>query len=142
MTDGPRRERREDEAAEQAARLQRVKARETEAARRLVEQFVEQALDRGVRPVALRARSLDGRSRYRTDLHGWYLKRDRSIAVDTAGRFYVMSAPASLRARISGVTLSPDDPPMVVGAGGRDGDSMDLPALLELRLDAGDDWPE
>jgi hypothetical protein len=90
----------------------------------------------------LRARSLDGRSRYRTDLHGWYLKRDRSIAVDTAGRFFVMSAPASLRARISGVTLAPDDPPMVVGAGGRDGDSMDLPALLELRLDAGDDWPE
>jgi hypothetical protein len=56
------------------------------------------------------------------------------------GSFYILSVPGGLRARFTGVTVPPSDPPLVVGAGGRDGESIPLPDLLRLRLDAGDDW--
>jgi hypothetical protein len=39
------------------------------------------------------------------------------------------------------VTLKPAEPPLQVGAGGRDGESIALSVLLAMRLDAGDDWP-
>jgi hypothetical protein len=44
--------------------------------------------------------------------------------------------------RLRGVTIAPSEPPLVVGVGGRDGESMPLQQLLDLRLAAGDDWPE
>jgi len=54
------------------------------------------------------------------------------------GSFYVLGVPSSLRALLTGVTLSPSDPPIVLGKGGRDGESVALDALLELRLR----WPD
>jgi hypothetical protein len=53
----------------------------------------------------------------------------------------VLTVPASLRARVTGVVVQPQDPRLIVGEGGRDGESMPLAALLRQRLDAGDDWP-
>ena len=53
---------------------------------------------------------------------------------------YVLSAPRSLRSRVPGVTLLPDEPRLQACIGGRDGESVALATLLELRLAAGDDW--
>jgi hypothetical protein len=132
--------RRRDAAAEQVARLDRVRAAETEQARALLAGFVRDARERGLPTVALKARATNGRAVYRTALTGWYLKRNGSLAVDAEGRFYVLSAPASLAARLRGAHVPPSDPPLVVGVGGRDGESMPLAELLALRLDAGESW--
>jgi hypothetical protein len=132
--------RRRDAAAEQVARLDRVRATETEQARALLTGFVRDARDRGLKPVPLKARATNGRAVYRTALTGWYLKRNGSLAVDEEGRFYVLSAPPSLASRLRGADVPASDPPLVVGVGGRDGESMPLAELLALRLEAGETW--
>jgi len=129
--------RRRDAAAEQVARLDRERAGETEQARRLVQDFVAGAKAAGLPVVPLTARAMNGRTRYRTGLTGWYLKRNGAVAVDEDGNYYLMSAPTSLASRVTGATVLPTDPPMVVGRGGRDGESIPLPELLALRLSAG-----
>ena len=133
--------RRTDAAAEQVAALERKKAAESGRARLLVQDFAREAVERGLRPGPLRARAYNGSTTYRTPLQGWYLKRNGSLAVDVEGNFYVLSAPTSLRSRFAGADVAPSDPPLTVGVGGRDGESMPLEHLLRLRLDAGDDWP-
>jgi hypothetical protein len=132
--------RRRDAAVEHVARLDRQRATETEQARRLLSAFVEAARERALPTVPLRARALNGRSLYRTGLTGWYLRRNGSLAVDERGDFYVMSAPTSLAASLRGTTLTPSDPPLVVGVGGRDGESMPIDELLRLRLEATETW--
>lgn len=132
--------RRGDAAAEQVARLDRAKAAETEQARALLAGFVREARERGMPTVALKARAMNGRDLYRTGLTGWYLKRNGSLAVDEDGAFYVMSAPTRFSSRLRGTTVTPSDPPLVVGVGGRDGESMPLAELIALRLDAGETW--
>lgn len=107
----------------------------------LLDDFVAQAKARGLRTYPLLAHAHNGRSRYRTGLTGWYLKRNWSLAVSESGDFYLMSAPTSLRAKLSGTQLTPSDPPLHVGVGARDGESMPLADLLRLRLEAGDTWP-
>ena len=52
-----------------------------------------------------------------------------------------MSASSSLRSHLTGARLSPGDPPLTVGIGARDGESMPLAELLDRRLAGGDDWP-
>lgn len=133
-------QRRRAAAAEHADVLARRKSAESEQARAQLAAFVRAATERGLATTSLRARAYNGRATYRTDLTGWYLKRNGSLAVDTQGSFYVLSAHTSLRARLRGATVPPSDPPLVVGVGGRDGESMPLQQLLELRLAAGDDW--
>lgn len=113
--------------AEALARQQRG---ETAQARALIEQFLVDVADRGIAPTPLSARSYDGRARYRTPLRGWYLRRNESVAIGTDGEFYVLSVPASLRARFAGVTPPPSDPPIILGKGGRDGESIDLADAL------------
>jgi hypothetical protein len=132
--------RRRDAAAEQVARLDRVRAGETEQAQALLAGFVRDARARGLPTVPLKARATNGRAVYRTGLTGWYLKRNGSLAVDEEARFYVLSAPASLVSRLRGARVPPSDPPLVVGVGGRDGESMPLAELLALRLHAGETW--
>lgn len=142
MTDDPAWQRqRRQAAADQSAALDRKKAAESERARSLLADFADEAQRRGIRPVPLRARAYNGRSSYRTGVDGWYLARNCRIAVSTAGDYYVLTVPASVRGRISGVTLAPSDPPLQIGRGARDGESIDLDALIRLRLDAGNDWP-
>jgi hypothetical protein len=132
--------RRRDAAAEHAARLDRARSAEAEEAGRLLAGFVRDARERGLPTVALRARAHNGRALYRTRLTGWYLKRNGSIAVDEDGRFYLMSAPTSMVARLRGTRLAPSDPPLVVGRGGRDGESMPLADLLAVRLASDETW--
>lgn len=131
------RARRTEAAAAQADALAQRQAGEHAAAGRMLQDFVAQARDRGLPPVPLRARSYDGRHRYRTPLEGWYLRRNESVAVSTTGQFYVLSVPGSLRALVRGVEPAPTDPPLVLGKGGRDGESVDLADALRAVLDAG-----
>lgn len=122
--------RRREAAAAQAEALAQRQASEHAAAARLLQDFVAEARRRGLAPVPLRARSYDGRHRYRTPLEGWYLKRNETVAVSTTGQFYVLGVPGSLRALVRGVEPEPTDPPLVLGKGGRDGESVDLADAL------------
>lgn len=134
-------DRRRAAAGEHLAAIERRRAAESEAAAALLRDFVDTARERGVATTRLRARAQNGRATYRTDVEGWYLKRNQSVAVGTDAQFYVLSAPASLTARFTGVQVAPSPPRLVVGAGGRDGESIPLAELLASRLAAGDDFP-
>ncbi|NUU16480.1 hypothetical protein HP550_04370 [Cellulomonas humilata] len=103
---------------------------ESARAQEQIDAFLRRALASGPAPVALSARSYDGRARYRTPLTGWYLRRDETVAVDTDGKFYVLTTPSSLTARFRGVTPEPSAPPLVIGAGGKDGESLDMSEAL------------
>lgn len=120
--------------AEALARSQRAASTR---ARAMLAELVARALVEGPPPEPLRARSSDGRTRYRTPLQGWYLRQDETLAVDTDGEYYVLTAPASLAARFTGVQPTPQDPPLILGAGGRDGESLDLDVAIARVLARG-----
>jgi hypothetical protein len=130
------RDERRQAAAEHAAALERKKAAETAQARELLTGFISALKERGVEPEPLRAQVIGSNASYRTDLIGWYLRRNRSLAVDVDGNFYILGVPASLKSRVAGVRVAPSDPPLVVGQGARDGESMPLADLLRLRLES------
>jgi hypothetical protein len=130
------REERRQAAVEHAAALERKKAAESAQARELLAGFIETLRERGVDPEPLRAQVIGSNASYRTDLVGWYLRRNRSLAVDVDGNFYILGVPASLKSRVAGVRVLPSDPPLVVGQGARDGESMPLAELLRLRLES------
>ena len=123
-----------------SAALARRKAAETEEARAQVRQFVADMQANAVPPHELKAQSRQGRTTYRTGITGWYLKRNHSLGVSADGSLYTLDVPPSLTARLRGVHLEPADPPLVVGVGGRDGESIPLAELLHLRLTGGADW--
>lgn len=129
-----------DAALEMAARLGRRQAAESAQAKLLVEQFVRDATAAGIAPTRLTARSYSGEGRYKTNVTGWYLKRDRSIGVGTDGNFYVLHCPGGVAARLRGVVLSPTDPPLELGKGARDGESMPMADALARRLAGGNAW--
>ncbi|WP_341720202.1 hypothetical protein QQG74_11035 [Micromonospora sp. FIMYZ51] len=132
------REQRRQAVTAHAAAEERRRATEQAQAAQLVARFVAEALRRGLPTTRLTARSYDGRGRYRTRLRGWYVDQARSRAVDTDGRFHLLTVPGGLRARLFGADPEPSPPPLVVGAGGRDGESIPLEVLLD-RLLAGND---
>jgi hypothetical protein len=125
----------------QAARAARLRADEIVRARELVTGFVAQAVRRHLATSPLLVRGGDSRDTYRSGLVGWYVRRDGSLSIAEDGEMYVLTAPRSLRSRLSGVSLTPTDPRLQAGIGARDGESVALATLLELRLAAGDDWP-
>jgi len=133
-----------DERGEAALRkaeaLARARSAESQRAAVLVAQFARDALAAGLQPERLTARAYNGSTRYRTQVTGWYLKRDRSIGISTDGIFYVLSTAGGVGARFSGVTLEPGEPLMELGRGARDGESMPLVDALAGRLEAGNDW--
>ena len=84
---------------------------------------------RGLLTARLRARSYNGRATYRTQVEGWYLKRNRTSPSGADGQLLraVGRRPASPPG--SPVSRSrPSPPPLVVGAGGRDGESIRSPS--------------
>lgn len=97
-------------------------------------EFVAAARRDGPAPEPLLARDGARRVVLRTGLDGWYLRVDRSAAVGLDGAFYLLRAPAGLGARLLSrwrpVRLEPSAPPLVLGRGGRDGDSVDLADAL------------
>ena len=124
------REQRREAGVVHSEALERRRAAETARARALIADFLHDVGTHRVEPVPLYARSYDGRHRYRTPLRGWYLRLDRNVAIGTDGEYYVLGVPASLRAQLRGTTVVPRDPPLVVGAGGKDGESLDLKDAL------------
>ncbi len=107
----------------------------------LIRDFVAQAASAGLEPEPLRIRGAGGRGRVRTNVRGWFLKRDESVAIDADGLFYVMRLPTSPLAALTGTRIEPSDPPLELGRGGRDGESMPIADALAGRLAAGDAWP-
>jgi hypothetical protein len=121
--------------ASHGADLARREAADAAAAEEMLRGFLRAARDRGLPPVALVARSYDGRHRYRTNLRGWYLRADEGIAVGEDGKFYILAVRGSVRDLITGAHVAPARPRLVIGEGGRDGDRITLRTLLDRRLD-------
>ena len=134
MTDGWT-ERRRYAATEHAAAQRKVRAADSQRARALIAQFIESVLVSGLDPVPLRARGYGGHATYRTGLRGWLLHTDGRMAIGTDGEFYLLSVPASMRGRLTGVQLEAQDPPLQVGRGAGDGESISLAELLQRALD-------
>ncbi|MFN8076807.1 MAG: hypothetical protein U0Q15_15505 [Kineosporiaceae bacterium] len=132
--------RRREAAAALAAAASRAAAADSARARDMLVEFVAEAGRRGLAPTRLRARGHSGSRSYRTGVTGWYLNRQATLAVDAEANWYVLNVPGGLLAGLTGVTLEPSDPPLAVGVGARDGESMSLAELLQRRLAAGDDW--
>ncbi|WRS29350.1 hypothetical protein U6G28_07385 [Actinomycetaceae bacterium MB13-C1-2] len=118
-----------------AARLKRqmlLDAQEAESAKaaEFLHQFVQSAAEKGLMPEPLFARGYGGKGRAKTPLKGWYLKNDHSLAVDTEGNYYILTADLSVLDRLRGIRPQPSPPPLVLSQGGRDGESMDLTVKL------------
>ncbi|WP_020390794.1 hypothetical protein [Kribbella catacumbae] len=129
------RERRREASVAQAAALAHRKATETAQARALLADFIEKLKAAGIEPQPLRAPVVGSSASYRTGIVGWYLRRNRSLGADADGNFYILGTPAGLKARLFGVRVVPSDPPLTVGLGARDGDSLPLEQLLRNRLE-------
>ena len=123
-------EKRRENAAYQAQELQKREARDTELARKLIAEFLALPTTQKPTPSKLQARDFSGKRTYRTSVIGWYLKQNKSVAISTTGEFYVLLVEKTLRNKIFGATPNPGTPPLVLGAGGRDGESIDLKDAL------------
>jgi hypothetical protein len=110
---------------------------ESAQAQVLIDRFVAEATRRGLPTQELTARPWSGGGRYRTGVIGWYLRTNRSIGVGADGSYYVLVVPPARFGRWRTVPVEPSPPPLQVGRGGRDGESIALDALLETRLG----WP-
>jgi hypothetical protein len=126
--------------AEEAARRAELAAAQDRAesrqAQKLIDDFVAAAKTQGIAPTALRATLYTGQS-VKTDKVGWYLRKNKSVAIGEDGSYYVLTVPGGLRERLSGVKLKPTPPPLIIGKGGKDGQSGDLADFLTWRLEAG-----
>lgn len=125
--------RRRIELSQAAARHEAV------AAQKLIDEFVAEATRRGISPEPLRATLMSGPV-VKTDKQGWYLRRNRSLAIGTDGSYYVMTVPGGTMARWRGVSLTPTPPTLQIGRGGRDGETGELTEFLAWRLEAGNDF--
>ena len=127
---------RAEEAARRAELAANANRAESKQAQVLIDRFVTDARERGIAPVPLRATLYSGQS-VKTDKVGWYLRKNQSLAIGEDGSYYVLTVPGGWRERLSGVKLKPSPPPMVVGKGGRYGESGDLAEFLRWRLESG-----
>ncbi len=108
---------------------------ESERAQILIDAFIVKAMDLGIDPAPLRARTFAG-TEVKTDKVGWYIRKNRSIAVGTDGGYYQLTVPggSGFMERLRGVKLVATPPPLVVGRGGRDGETGDLSEFLDRVL--------
>ena len=128
------RDQRREAAASQAAALERKRASESAQARELLADFIAKLRAAGVEPQPLRAPVVGSGTSYRTGITGWYLRRNKSLGLDTDGNFYILGTQPSLKSRLFGVPVIPSDPPLIIGQGARDGESLPLKQLLQNRL--------
>lgn len=128
---------REQQAENARIMARRQKARldaESEQARGYLQRFVSAAQRDGLSAQPLLVRGYGAKGHARTELRGWYLKADHSMAVSEAGDFYLLIAELTWKERLWGTHPQPSDPPLVLGAGGRDGEAIDLTAALTKLL--------
>ncbi|MGI8768937.1 MAG: hypothetical protein ACR2I1_07520 [Propionibacteriaceae bacterium] len=109
----------------------RIEAKE---AQKLIDAFLVDVARAGIVPTQLTATLLGG-AKVKTDKQGWYLRKNRSLAIGTDGGYYVLTAPGGWRERIRGVTLEPTLPVLVIGRGGRDGETGELAEFLQWILE-------
>lgn len=128
------REKARHNAAHQQDELERKRRLQSDQARAMIAEFVRTATAAGVPTHRFVARSYGGAATYRTSVHGWYLRKNSSVGVGTDGEFYVLAVQGSLLARLRGADLTPSDPPLVLGQGARDGESIDLREALDRAL--------
>ncbi len=107
---------------------------ESKQAAEMLAKFVAQAKAEGLAPEPLFARGYGGKGRARTGLSGWYLKNDKSLAVDTDGNYYLLTTDLGLLGRFQKHEPKPSPPPLILSKGARDGESMDLSAKLDQLL--------
>ena len=127
---------RAEEAARRAELAAAQERGESQRAQQLIDGFVADARARGLVTEPLRATLYTGQS-VKTDKIGWYLRKNHSLAIGDDGSYYVLTVPGGLRERLTGVKLNPSPPPLIVGKGGRDGESGSLSDFLAWRLAAG-----
>jgi hypothetical protein len=118
----------------QAERLRARQDAEHTRAEAMLRGFADAARAAGLTPEPLLVRGYGGRGTARTPLRGWYLRVDRSAGVSTDGDFYVLTAPLGLLDRVRGTRPEPSRPPLTLGAGGKDGESLPLAEALERLL--------
>lgn len=116
--------RRRLELAQAAARA------DAAAAQLQLDDFVARLKAAGAEPEPLTAALLNG-TRVKTNLVGWYLNRSQSLAVTPDGTYYQLTTPGSALARWRGVKPNPSAPSMLIGYGGRDGETGDLVEFLD-----------
>lgn len=126
--------RREVIEAQQNA-LEAHRREEHERATAIIRTAIEAYRAAGIEPIPLQARPFTGNGTIRTSLTGWYLKHDRTLAVDEEARFYVLRVPGGLMSRLKGATPEPSPAPLVVGRGARDGETFEIRELLQMRLE-------
>ena len=68
---------------------------------------------------------------------GWYLRKDHSVGLGRDGRYYLLVVSPERFGRWRTVPVAPTPPTLQVGQGARDGESVALATLLEMRLE----WP-
>ncbi len=126
--------------AEEAARRAELAASQGRAesakAQVLIDQFLVDAASAGMTPEPLRATLFDGAS-VKTDKSGWYIRKNRSVAVGADGSYYVLTVPGGLKERLRGVKLRASPPPLEIGKGGRDGESGPMAEFLRWTLERG-----
>ena len=124
--------------AEEAARRAELAANQGRAesvkAQALIDQFLIDAAAAGMTPEPLRAMLFDGPS-VKTDKTGWYIRKNRSVAVGADGSYYVLTVPGGLKERLRGVRLQASPPPLEIGKGGRDGESGPMADFLRWTLE-------
>ena len=107
-----------------------------EKAQELIDAFLVDVSAAGIAAEPLRATLYSGQG-VKTDKRGWYLRKNRSVAVGEDGCYYILTVPGGLKERLRGVQLRPSPPPLIVGKGGRDGETGDLAEFLARRLAQG-----
>jgi len=126
--------------AEEAARRVELAAgqerAESQKAQLLIDQFLLDAEAAGISAEPLKATLYTGQS-VKTDRRGWYLRKNQSVAIGDDGSYFVLTVPGGWAERLRGVKLTPTLPPLVVGKGGRDGETGDLAEFLRARVEAG-----
>ena len=75
-----------------------------------------------------------GGTRVKSDQVGWYLNKAKTLAIAPDGRFFQLLTTGGRLARFTGVRLNPSPPPLVIGRGGRDGETGDLADFLARTL--------
>ncbi|MDR2973114.1 MAG: hypothetical protein LBV00_00150 [Propionibacteriaceae bacterium] len=113
--------------------LESTALHEAAQAQGIIDEFLRQAQARSLPAVELKARTLDSHV-VKTNIQGWYIRNDHSVAIGTDGGYYQLTVAAGFMARIYGVKLQPTPPPLVVGRGGKDGETGDLRDFLARTL--------
>lgn len=122
------------DAAQRAQLAAAHRRGESARAQVMINNFLTRMRAEGGPAEPLRATLLSGRE-VRTDKSGWYLKKNRSVAIGDDGDYYVLTVPGGLLERLRGAKLRPTSPPLIVSQGGRDGEAGDLAFFLEVTLE-------